>query len=55
MLAEIARVVAGTVEEDGFATAEEWHAYQIHAGRIDDDAAVVTDLALAIEDRHIEP
>ncbi len=54
MFAEIARVVAGAVEEDGFAAAQEWHAHQVHAGRVD-DAAVVTDLALAIEHRHIEP
>lgn len=40
MFAEIARVVAG--EEDGFSAAQEWHAHQVHTGRVD-DAAVVTD------------
>ena len=48
MVAEVARVVAGTIEEDGFAAAEELHAHQVHAGRVD-DAAVVTDLSLAVE------
>src|SRR5688500_2476194 len=54
MVAEIARVVAGAVDEGRLAAAQELHAHQIEA-RMFGDATVVTDLALAIEHRHLKP
>src|SRR5262245_32992485 len=55
MVAQVARIVAGAVNERRLASAQERVAKQIHARRIDDDAAVVSDLALVIEDGHFEP
>ena len=55
MRAQIPRVVAGTVDQRGLALAQELHAHQIEAGRVVDDTAVVSDVALAVEHRHVEP
>ena len=54
MIAEIARVPAGTIDERGFASAEELQAHHIHAGRRD-HPAVVADVSLVIEDGHVQP
>ena len=54
MGAEIARVVAGAVDQCGLAAAQELHPHQVHAGRAD-DPAVMTDVALAVENRQLQP
>ena len=41
MVAEIARVVAGAVDQSRFAAAQELQAHQVQAGRVDDPAVVV--------------
>src|SRR5262245_53395784 len=54
MSAQIARVVARTIDECGFAPPEERDPHHVEAGALD-HAAVVLDAALAIEHRHLEP
>ena len=54
MIAEIARIVAGAVDQRRLATPQELHAHQVHARRVD-HAAVVTDAALAIEHGDVQP
>ena len=54
MRAEIARVVAGAVDEGRLASSQELYAHQVHAGCIADDTAVVTHAALAVQNRHLE-
>ena len=54
MRAQIARVVAGTVDQCGLSAPQELHPHQVHAGRAD-DAAVMTDHALAVENRQLQP
>ena len=46
MIAQVARVVGGPVDECGLAPAQERHAHQVHPRRIH-NAAVVADPALA--------
>ena len=53
--AEVLGVVAGAVDERRLAAAQEGHAHQVHARRVDDDAAVVADQPLAVEHRHVQP
>ena len=54
MVAEIARIVAGAIDERRLATPQELHAHQVQARRLD-HAAVVTDAALAIERGDVQP
>ena len=54
MVAEITRVVAGAVDQGRLAAAQKLHPHQVHA-RMLGNPAVVTDLALAIENRHLKP
>src|SRR5688572_30926044 len=51
---QFARVVFGAVNETRLATPQDRQAQRIEAGRID-DAAVVAQLSLGVEDRHVEP
>src|SRR5262245_13857014 len=51
---EIARVVAGAIDQSGLAAAQKLHSHDVQA-RMRGDPAIVTDLALAIQDRHLEP
>jgi hypothetical protein len=48
------RVVASTIDQGGFATAQELSSHKIHSWRTN-DAAVMTDHALAVENRQLEP
>ena len=50
MRTQIAGVIAGAVDQRRLAPPQELHPHEIHAGR-GDDAAVVRDVALAIENR----
>ena len=50
MVAEITRVVAGAVDQRRLAAALKLHPHQVHA-RMFRNTAVVTDVALAVEDR----
>src|SRR5215207_7519325 len=54
MIAEIARIVAGAIDQGRLATAQKLQPHQVHAWMCR-DPAIVTHLALAIENRHIEP
>ena len=54
MLDQVARVVFGAVDEGRLAAPEHRQSDRIQPGRID-DAAVVPQVALAIDDRHVEP
>ena len=54
MRAEVARVVAGAVDQRGLAAPQELHSHQIQAQGIR-HAAVVSDQALAVQHRHVEP
>ena len=54
MGAQLAGVVAGSVDQGGFSTAQELRPHQIHAGR-GNDAAIVADHSLAVEHRHFKP
>ena len=54
MVAEIARVVAGAVDQGRLAAAQKLHPHEVHA-RMLGDPTIVTDLALAIENRHLKP
>ena len=54
MVAEIARIVAGAVDQRRLAAAQKLHPHEVHAWMLG-NPAIVTDLALAIENRHIEP
>ena len=54
MRAQLARVVAGAVDQRGFPAPQELQPHQIQARAIG-DAAVVADHALAVEHRQLEP
>ena len=54
MEAEIARTVAGAGDQGRLAAAQKLHPHSEHAWT-PGDPAVVTDLALAIENRRMEP
>src|SRR4051812_3613385 len=54
MIAEIARVVASAVDEGRLAAAQKLQPHKIHAWLLG-HASVMADLALAIENRHLQP
>ena len=54
MGAEVAGVVASTIDEGGFSAAQELTPDKIHAGRTN-DPSVMPDHALAVENRDFEP
>ena len=54
MLAEIARIIARAVDQRGLAAAQKLHPHEIQS-RMRGNAAIVTNLALAIENRHMKP
>src|SRR5260221_9695012 len=54
MVAEIASVVTCAVDQGGLAAAQKLHAHQVHAGLFG-HPAIMTDLALRIDDRNVEP
>jgi len=54
MRAQIARVVAGAVDQGRLAAPQELHPHEVDAGRAD-DAAVMRDVALAVEDWQLQP
>src|SRR4051812_920046 len=51
---QVARVVLRAVDEAGLAPAENRQSNRIEARRVD-DAAVVAQVSLPVEDRHVEP
>ena len=54
MIAQIARVIAGAVQENRLTAAEKLYAHEVQAGLLD-NAAVVTNPPLAVEDGYVEP
>jgi len=54
MGAEVAGIVASTIDQGGFSTAQELRSHEIHARRTN-DPAVMAEHAFAVEDRHFEP
>src|SRR5262249_45885158 len=54
MIAEIVRVIAGAVDQSRLAAAQKLHPHQVHA-RMRGDPAIVSDLALAVENREVKP
>src|ERR1700743_1674239 len=54
MDAEVAGVVASAINQSGFSTAHELSPHEIHPRRRD-DASVVLEPALTIENRHFKP
>ncbi len=55
MVGEVVRIVGGAVDERRLAAPQERHAHQVHARRIVHDAAVVGDVALAVDNGDVEP
>src|ERR1700745_1139759 len=54
MIAQVSRVIAGTIDQCRFSTAQKRSAYQIHArGR--NDPTIMTNHSFAIEDWQLEP
>src|SRR5436190_1559542 len=49
-----ARIVAGAVYQRRLSAPQELHPHQVHAGRTD-DAAIMGDVALAVEHRQLQP
>ena len=54
MSAQVARVVAGAMNETRLSAAQKGHPQQIHTRRLDDSTGVAN-LALAVEHGHMEP
>src|SRR5262245_15369063 len=54
MRAQVASIVTGAVDQRGFAAPQELHPHEVDAGRTD-NAAVVRDVALTIENRQLQP
>jgi hypothetical protein len=54
VIAEIARIVAGAVNEGRFPAAQKLHPHEIQA-RVLDNTAIVTDHAFMVEDWYVEP
>src|SRR6516165_7295022 len=54
VIAQVSGVIAGTIDQCRFSTAQERSAYQIHAsGR--NDPTIMTDHSFTIENRQLEP
>src|SRR6478672_12924468 len=54
MIDHVSGVVLRAVDERRLSAAEDWQSDRVQTGRVD-HAAVVSQAALAIEDRHMEP
>src|SRR5262245_8247330 len=54
MRAQIASIVTSAVDQPGLAEPQKLHPHEVDAGRTD-DAAVVRDVALAVENRQLQP
>src|SRR5262249_34998799 len=52
---DIAGIIFHAVNEGGFAAPEDWQSQCIHPRCVDDDAAVVTKVALLVEYRYVQP
>ena len=55
VLSHLARVVFGTVDEGGLASAEDRQTQCVQPGRIADDSAVVAQLSLVVDDGDVKP
>src|SRR5512145_216296 len=53
--AKVARIVPDPVDEARFAAPQERQAEEVQARRFGYDAALVADIALAVEDRYLQP
>src|SRR5688572_7062091 len=53
--AQIARIVAGSIDEARLAAPQKWQTHDVQARRLRHNAAVVADVALGIEDRDLQP
>ena len=54
MRAQIASVVTSAIDQRGLAAPQELHPHEVDAGRAD-DAAVMRDVALAVENWQLQP